>query len=67
MSIKTILMTLFFYKAFADAAVDPIDFPIAPVYAVLKVRIYSIIPTYGLLIPRLQVLDYFKYYSSPKA
>lgn len=29
---------LFFYKAFADAAVDPIDFPTAPAYAVPKVR-----------------------------
>lgn len=32
-------MTFFFiYKAFADAAVEPIDFPIAPAYAVPKVR-----------------------------
>lgn len=28
----------FIYKAFADAAVEPIDFPIAPAYAVPKVR-----------------------------
>lgn len=27
---KKILMTFFIYKAFADAAVEPIDFPIAP-------------------------------------
>lgn len=37
--VKKILMTFFFiYKAFADAAVEPIDFPIAPAYAVPKVR-----------------------------
>lgn len=29
----------FLFSAFADAAVDPIDFPIAPAYAVPKVRI----------------------------
>lgn len=33
-------MWVFFpFSAFADAAVDPIDFPIAPAYAVPKVRI----------------------------
>lgn len=29
---------LYIYKAFADAAVEPIDFPLAPAYAVPKVR-----------------------------
>lgn len=29
---------LFLFAAFADAAVDPIDFPVAPAYAVPKVR-----------------------------
>ena len=28
----------YIYKAFADAAVEPIDFPLAPAYAVPKVR-----------------------------
>lgn len=31
------MLLLFFYIAFADAAVAPIDFPIAPAYAVPKV------------------------------
>lgn len=29
---------MFLFAAFADAAVDPIDFPVAPAYAVPKVR-----------------------------
>lgn len=32
-------LIFFIFSAFADAAVDPIDFPIAPAYAVPKVRI----------------------------
>lgn len=31
------LFNFFLYIAFADAAVAPIDFPLAPVYAVQKV------------------------------
>ena len=67
MLIKTSFKTSFFFnKAFADAAVEPIDFPVAPAYAVPKVRTYPILPAFGLLIPRLQLL-YFKCYSCPKA
>jgi hypothetical protein len=34
--VKELTVTVF--AAFADAAVDPIDFPLAPAYAVPKVR-----------------------------
>lgn len=38
MLVKILTTWFFFYEAFADAAVEPIDFPIAPAYAVPKVR-----------------------------
>lgn len=37
--LNTIFFDFFLCTAFADAAVDPIDFPIAPAYAVPKVGI----------------------------